>query len=194
MLNKFEIRYNLLKPKPGSLLISEPLLPDLYFNRSVVLIIDHTEKEGTVGVILNKSLDATFNQIINMPPVFNTDIFFGGPVATKNIYFLHTLGQKINNSLEIKHGLFWGGDSEQVTELIKLNIVNKENIRFFVGYAGWQPKQLNKEFMLNNWAVVDAETSELWETPSQKLWETMVDKLGNNYNFWKKMPLNPNFN
>ncbi len=52
------------KLQKGQLLIAEPsIIGDLSFNRSVILLADHTE-EGSVGFILNKPLDYTINDLL----------------------------------------------------------------------------------------------------------------------------------
>ncbi len=194
MTHKFEIKSNSQKPATGKILISEPLLQDAYFRRSVVLLIEHSEQEGTVGVILNKPLDVTFNKVVKNSPVLEAGMYLGGPVETGNVYFLHTLGDRIENSIEINKGLFWGGNIEQVNELIRLNIILPESIRFFIGYSGWEPKQLDNELKLNSWAIVKATSKEIWKQTPSGLWLAMVNKLGNNYDFWKKMPEDPLMN
>ena len=62
---KFVIRSNSLDPKQGNILISEPLMNDFHFGRSVILLIDHEEAEGSFGVIINKTLNASVNQIVD---------------------------------------------------------------------------------------------------------------------------------
>jgi putative transcriptional regulator len=64
MDNKFEIKSNSYYASIGKILISEPLMQDKYFKRSVILLIEHSKKEGSVGVILNKPLGVSFNQVI----------------------------------------------------------------------------------------------------------------------------------
>jgi len=194
MDHKFKIKTNSIRPVSGRILVSEPLLQDAYFSRSVVLLIEHSEKEGTVGVMLNKPLEVTFNQVIKNSPILNAGMYLGGPVETGNIYFLHTLGEVIEDSIEINPGLFWGGDIEQVNELIKLNVINSSNIRFFVGYSGWEPNQLDKELKKNSWAVVNAQANEIWKLRPNELWSAMVGKLGHSFDFWQKMPEDPSMN
>ena len=41
--NIFKITHNDVLPIQGSILIAEPFLQDAYFQRSVVLLIEHTE-------------------------------------------------------------------------------------------------------------------------------------------------------
>ena len=52
--NIFQIRHNDVLPQPGRLLISEPFLRDAYFQRAVVLLIEHSGDTGSMGFILNK--------------------------------------------------------------------------------------------------------------------------------------------
>ena len=45
------------QPKKGNLLIAEPsIIGDISFNRSIILLADHTD-EGSIGFILNKPLE-----------------------------------------------------------------------------------------------------------------------------------------
>ena len=48
----------------GSLLVAEPFMLDTNFRRSVVLVTDHTNDEGTVGFIINKTLSVKINDLV----------------------------------------------------------------------------------------------------------------------------------
>lgn len=58
--NIFKITHNDVLPIQGSILIAEPFLQDAYFQRSVVLLIEHTE-HGSMGFVLNKKTDLIVN-------------------------------------------------------------------------------------------------------------------------------------
>jgi putative transcriptional regulator len=66
-------KLNTIPPAPGRILISEPLLQDFYFRRSVVLLADHSD-EGTFGLILNKPVDVRFNDVIKGFPNFKAPL------------------------------------------------------------------------------------------------------------------------
>ena len=51
-INIFKIETNHVAPQKGRILIAEPFLPGSYFNRSVILLVAHSDK-GAVGFILN---------------------------------------------------------------------------------------------------------------------------------------------
>jgi putative transcriptional regulator len=78
------------KLKKGQLLIAEPsIIGDLSFNRSVILLADHTD-EGSVGFIINKPLRYTIKDLV--PDVeANFKIYNGGPVEQDNLYFIHNV-------------------------------------------------------------------------------------------------------
>ena len=96
--------FNIGQPAVGSILLSEPFLSDNYFTRAVILIVEH-DKNGTVGFILNKISEIKVQDAIEDFPEFESEIFFGGPVNRDNLFFIHSLGDKINNSKKIMPGL-----------------------------------------------------------------------------------------
>ena len=141
------------KPKKGDLLIAEPsILADVSFNRSVILLAEHSI-EGSVGFILNKHSDYELSDLI--PEIENTfPVYKGGPVEENNLYFIHKVQDLIPNSIEISNGIYWAGDFNEVTKLIMSKKVSEEDIRFFLGYSGWDATQLDDELSGNSWIVL----------------------------------------
>jgi putative transcriptional regulator len=87
-------------PAKGKLLVSEPFLIDPSFRRTVVLLTEH-DKNGTVGFILNRELDVGPGEAIEGFPEFKGKLFLGGPVQQTNLFFIHTLGKKIEGSVSV---------------------------------------------------------------------------------------------
>lgn len=189
----FTIQSNSLKPKKGKLLLSEPLLGDYYFGRSVVLLVEHNQ-EGSFGVIMNKPVTAKFNDVIKDFPKFDTRIFIGGPVEVNKLFYVHTLGDKIKGAIEIKDGIYWGGDLESVKEMVYLGIASNENIRFFIGYSGWGAEQLETELKKNSWIITDIESDLCFKTSPTEMWESFMRKMGGKYLHWTKYPADPGLN
>ena len=77
-----------IKPKKGDLLFAEPtILGDISFNRSVILLTNHS-KDGSIGFILNKPLNFLLSDLI--PEVEQEfKVYNGGPVEQDNLYFIH---------------------------------------------------------------------------------------------------------
>lgn len=182
------------KLQKGQLLIAEPsIIGDLSFNRSVILLADHNE-EGSVGFILNKPLEYTINDLI--PEIeASFKIYNGGPVEQDNLYFIHTIPKLIPNSIEISNGIFWGGDFELTKSLINEGKINKEDVRFFLGYTGWSANQLESELQSSSWIITtnNYKSSILGKSSSQ-FWKEKIIELGGEYLIWSNAPENPILN
>jgi putative transcriptional regulator len=184
-----------IQPYRGDILVSEPsTIGDLTFNRSVILLA-HLDNEGVVGFILNKPLDINLEELI--PEIEeNFKIFNGGPVEQENLYFIHNVPHLILESVEIKEGIYWGGSFETIVDLINSKQITSVNIKFFLGYSGWDSSQLKTEIDMNTW-VVDSETKAndiLNSLKDGQLWQEKMKKLGGDYLIWSNAPENPNHN
>lgn len=183
-----------LKPKKGKLLIAEPTLTgDVSFNRSVVLLAEHNE-EGSVGFILNKPLDYNISDLITEIHI-PFQVFNGGPVEQDNLYFIHKVPHLIDNSIEISDGIYWGGDFENTINLINKKVITHKDIRFFLGYSGWESFQLDQELSSKSWIVVKNKyESDIIHKPTNAFWKEKMMELGGNYLLWSNAPENPSLN
>ncbi len=179
------------KLKRGYLLVAEPsIFGDVTFNRSVILLADHSV-EGSVGFILNKPLKYSINDLI--PDVHASfTIYNGGPVEQDNLYFIHNIPDLIPNSLEISNGIFWGGDFELTKNLINTGKITKDNIRFFLGYTGWDTQQLEDEMDANSWILSDnTYRNEIIGKAAAHFWKEKMQELGGEYLLFLNAPENP---
>lgn len=178
----------------GQLLIAEPsIIGDMSFNRSVILLADHNN-EGSVGFIMNKPLNYTINDLV---PDVEADfkIYNGGPVEQDNLYFIHNVPELIPDSIEISNGIFWGGDFELTRNLINSKKISKNNIRFFLGYTGWDANQLEDEMQSNSWIVAkNSYENKIIGKSTTNFWKEKISELGGEYLIWSNAPENPNFN
>jgi len=184
---------NKLPPAKGRVLISEPFLQDNYFKRSIVLLTEHSDT-GTVGFVLNKPLNVYLNEIMSDFPKTDITVSLGGPVNTNTIHYIHTLGDIIPDSIKVKENIYWGGDFNVIKKLIKSKTLNKDNIRFFLGYSGWYPGQLENELSENAWVIAEIDADEIMQPMNQNKWKTTLKKLGKKYRMWAEFPENPELN
>ena len=190
----FQIHSNTLHPRQGELLLSEPTMNDFHFGRSVILLIDHREEEGSFGIIMNKPLNVRLNEIVDAFDDFDAPVFLGGPVSDNQIFFMHTLGDLIPDSCKVMEGLYWGGDAEKLNTLIATGIAGKHNVRFFLGYSGWKSGQLSSELERNSWVVCKTDSHTLINTPVEQMWGHYVSSMGKEYALWTRFPKNPEDN
>ena len=183
-----------LKPTKGVLLVAEPsIIGDVSFNRSVVLLAEYNE-EGSVGFILNKPLEYTLKDFI---PEINSEltVYNGGPVEQDNLYFIHTIPDLVPGSIEISNGIYWGGDFTAIADLLKNNELTADQIRFFLGYSGWEHEQLEQELELNSWVVTPNEyKNKIIGKPYFDFWKEKMIEFGGDYLIWSNAPENPNYN
>lgn len=177
----------------GSVLVSEPLLQDYFFRRSVVLIIDHNEK-GTLGVVVNKPIYIDINEVISDFASKLFPLFSGGPVAIDRVFFLHQLGDEISESEKIAGHVFWSGNEQEIAAYFRNPTFDESKIRAFLGYSGWEPGQLEKEIESGSWAVTDLNTDMIFEIDSSSLWNEVVKCLGEDFQVWLNFPNNPLLN
>jgi len=189
----FKIKTNNVEPKKGRILIAEPFLSGNYFNRSVVLLVAYSDK-GAVGFILNKKVELPLQEAFPDFPDFDTTVYLGGPVSTDSIYFIHKLGDRIPGSIHVLGNLYWGGDFEVIKQEINLGKIEPSEIRFFLGYSGWDAGQLEEELKENSWLVTDVDQKSVMEDLSPDSWFDFVKKAGSRYTVWENFPENPSFN
>jgi putative transcriptional regulator len=191
--NIFRIETNHVAPKQGHVLIAEPFLSGSYFNRSIILIASYSET-GAVGFILNKKVDYPVEDIFVDFPDFEADIHIGGPVGTDSVYFIHTLGELIPGSALIKENLYLGGDFNSLKLQIQLGLVDQSQVRFFLGYSGWDAGQLEEEINENSWLVADISQADLMSLEENTMWSESVRAMGGRYSMWENFPENPSLN
>ena len=183
---------NKLSPEKGRVLIAEPFLPGDYFSRSTVLLVQCNE-EGDVGFILNKPTKLRFRDLFKGFPEFESPAFLGGPVSSNKLFFLHTLGEKIHDSLHICQNLYWSGDFNQLISLIRAGLVEEDEVRFFLGYSGWSAGQLAAEIDDHSWVVIEPTVENILAS-DENFWNDSIKTIGGNALLWENFPENPEFN
>lgn len=181
-------------PPKGSLLVAEPFMWDPNFKRTVSIICENDDENGTFGFVLNKPLQMKLHEAIHGIKKFNAPLFYGGPVELDTLHFLHNIGNVLEGSVQICDGLFWGGNFQQTKDLINKGLVSPNNFRFFLGYSGWEPNQLNKELEDNSWIVHHVTAKHIFQDKSDALWKIVLQEKGGEYAQMVNYPEDPTYN
>ena len=177
----------------GTVLLAEPFMMDQNFKRTAVLLVDHGD-DGSVGFILNREVDMRVDELIDEFPEFDAPVYFGGPVGTDTIHYLHAKGDLLEGSDEISPGVFWGGDYEKLKFLIDSGLIGPRDIRFFVGYSGWSKDQLNEELDLGSWVTAPMDPNYLFKSKAATLWNQVMDNKGSTFSVIAGMEDGPSYN
>jgi putative transcriptional regulator len=181
-----------IKAAPGVLLLAEPFMESPEFRRSVVLLTENNEK-GTMGFILNRKLAIKPTQAIDDFPDFEDTLFYGGPVSTELLFYIHSLGDLLEGSIKIMDDVYMGGDFEDLKELLRQGRVKPNQIRFFAGYSGWTAGQLKSELKQHSWILTSA-TKKLVMKDNSNLWKNILKDLGGKYSMVADFPEDPTLN
>ncbi|MCE3259148.1 MAG: transcriptional regulator [Bacteroidetes bacterium] len=177
----------------GEVLIAHPLLNDGFFNRSVIYITNHTE-DGVLGFILNFKTQFKLRDVRPQVKNGNFPIYEGGPVAKDQLFFLHTLGNSISESVQIKDNIYFGGDFYEMLHLIEHGTVKQPEVRFFAGYSGWGVDQLNNEIGTKSWLQNPNVNEELFLWDSEDLWKQQLIEVKQSYEIFANIGFDPSLN
>ena len=107
---------------------------------------------------------------------------------------LHTLGQTVPNAIHVTDNIWWGGDFECIKKMFRLGQIEPEELRFFLGYSGWQAGQLETELEQNSWLITEIEPFQVMNPANTNLWKNTLSELGEKYKIWANFPENPSQN
>ena len=183
----------MITPAAGILLIADPFLKDPNFLRTVVLLCEH-QQEGSFGFVLNKRTDNTLDELLADFEGFKLPVYYGGPVQTDTIHFVHQYPDLIDDAYKISEGIYWGGNFESVKVLVKNRRIDPEKIKFFLGYSGWGNGQLSNEMDEKSWLTVSATQHLVFNTAPDAVWKGSLKQLGGEYEQLINYPVDPQLN
>ena len=171
----------------GKILLSSPnLLSDMIFYKSIILIVDETEK-GLTGFILNRKSDLYITKDIKSTKKVKIDLFYGGPVSNNHYYLLKSENDHFE-SIKIHKNLYWGNNLEYLFNQIEDGLIDKDDVIFFQGYSGWDNEQLDDEIENNSWIVLENGIENTFEYKESKSWNKIIKGLGKKYRIWSNSP------
>ncbi|MGB3587691.1 MAG: YqgE/AlgH family protein [Tunicatimonas sp.] len=183
-----------VKPAKGDLLLSEPFLADPNFERSVILLCEHNSN-GSFGFVLNKEADMQLSDAIDEVQNYHQTLYVGGPVQHETLHFLHRVDPPFNNSEPIVNDVFWGGNFDELLSLINTRKIAENDVKFFAGYSGWGPGQLEDELEEKTWIVYHQPTAyQLFDIPAHQLWQEILRNMGGKYRMFSNYPIDPRLN
>ncbi len=191
--NIFDTDIPIVQPTKGKILIAEPFLKGPYFGRSIVLLTEYGE-EGAVGFVLNKASNVYPDEVIDDILSFKGELFIGGPVSSDTLHFIHTLGDVLPGAVKVTRNIYWGGDFEKLKELINNDEATYKQVKFFAGYSGWSPGQLEDEIKKKSWIVTEVDDPAIMNENIDDIWEQTLNSLGGVFKSWSKFPNDPNHN
>ena len=180
----------------GRLLVATPSLGDPNFERTVVLMLEHSD-EGALGVVLNRPSEVEVATPLPEWGRYSTHpgvVFVGGPVGQGAMIGLAQMTQAATGDgaetwspvLGPVGVLDLGTDPDTVAGI--------EGLRVFYGYAGWAPDQLEGEVEEGAWFIVDAEPGDILSPDPDDLWRAVLRRQPGRLAMFANFPADPSLN
>jgi len=156
----------------SALLVAKPHLQDPNFRETVVLVTG-TPDGAAVGVIVNRPLDQSLAAILPDNPLlarFTDPLHFGGPVEIAGLFAVFRAERPPGEAIRVAGDAWIALDPATVEQLMRQP---PEKLRFFTGYSGWAPGQLQAELGRGDWWVLDVNPDVAFRTDPARLWEEL---------------------
>jgi len=178
----------------GRLLVAEPMLGDPNFDRTVVLMIQHSS-EGALGLVLNRPTDVPVAEALPGWGHVATDpavLHVGGPVEEQSGWCL----ARAHQPESLVGFVPMVGDLGLVDlELDPLEVAASFHaVRLYAGYSGWGPGQLEHELTEDAWFVADAEPDDPFLPVGAALWKRILARQGGPLARLALFPTDPSLN
>jgi putative transcriptional regulator len=177
---------SIILPQAGALLLAQPVLDDLNFTRTVILLLAHDDAEGSMGLVINRP-GSMLDSPERSPLVewITTSAgprveFIGGPVEESSyICLTQDLGSPSNvTSMDMM------SDDPNASS----------THRVFQGYSGWGPGQLSYELTENAWWVLPSEPRDAFDNDPFTLWSRVLARQTTELRKLADYPADPTVN
>jgi len=159
-----------------------PGMPDPNFSTTVTLICEHND-DGALGIVINRPLTLKLAGLFEQLQVDNADprtadgpVYSGGPVGTERGFVLHGPQWSYENTLPVSDDIQLTLSRDVIDAMASGKGPDKSLVA--LGYAGWQPGQLEYEMLANSWLNVPATPKLVFDTPYAKRWDSAARTLG----------------
>ncbi len=166
----------------NQLLIAMPGMVDPNFSSTVTLICEHNA-EGALGIVINRPLALKLGGLFEQLDVDDVDpsaasdpVLMGGPVGPERGFVLHESTHSYENSLAISNAINLTLSRDVLDAMASGEGPRKSLVA--LGYAGWEPGQLEDEILANSWLNVTATTDIVFDLPFADRWSAAAKSLG----------------
>ena len=144
-----------------------------------------------MGLVINRPLlPVKFDEFVSHLNIkvdndkikYRPDIIFGGPVESTRGFVIHSADYFLSSTLSIKNGIAITSTLDILGAIAAGR--GPESAMVALGYASWEPGQLEEEIKGNSWLVVDADEDLIFKVPFAKKWNAAMERIGVNPSFF----------
>ena len=158
------------KPATGKLLVATDEVRGSSFFRTVILLL-HYDESGALGLVINRPTEATPDELL--PALegikdYEGVTYWGGPVRLATMRALHRTDSPTDDEIYVIDKVY-----QMPLDELPTGKKDQKNLRFFVGYAGWSPGQLDREILFGSWHIIQATEDTVFTDSPDTIWETL---------------------
>jgi putative transcriptional regulator len=159
----------------GQLLVAAPSMGDPRFERTVILIVQHSAS-GALGIVINKPIGET-----SIASVFealgqkgsdvagDVRVFSGGPVQPEVGFVVHSADYRRPETVAVNNRLSMTSSLDVLRDIGARKGPAKILVAF--GYTGWGPNQLEREIGEHAWGIAEADPALVFDEERDKVWD-----------------------
>lgn len=166
----------------NQLLIAMPGMADPNFSSTVTLVCEHNE-EGALGIVINRPSNLDLGGLFEQLSVEDVDrniastpVLDGGPIARERGFVLHTPSGEFASSVSVSSDIQLTFSRDVLDSLAAGTGPDRTVVA--LGYAGWEPGQLEAEMLHNAWLTVPATAEMIFEVPFAERWASAAETMG----------------
>lgn len=179
----------------GRLLVATPSLEDPNFDRTVILLLQHDDVDGAMGLVLNRPSGLPIEEELGQwgekaaPP---DEVFIGGPVQPEVAIALGWLAP----GHDVPEGVQPIMDRIGVVDLRRqpADLPELVSVRVFAGYAGWGAGQLEEEIAEGAWFTLEADPDDAATADPDNLWRDVFRRQSDSLRMLATFPDDPSLN
>ena len=162
----------------GKLLVARRSLQDPNFTQTVILLVEHSDEEGTVGLILNRQTKIPLSRLskeLEGAKGRSEPLYLGGPVQTEGVMALVRSRAKLEEAKHVLADIYMISNKTGLEKTISSNSASS-SLRLYLGYAGWDSGQLEWEMGMDAWDVLPANAAVVFDAHPETLWSRLVEQ------------------
>lgn len=160
-----------LAPAKGRLLVSTEVVGGDLFAETVILILEYGES-GAMGLVVNRPTEVELGELLedaDEAPDHAQRVYWGGPVEMHSLSALAHTGTPAGIADEIIESVY----RMPFGDALESAATNPAGVRFYLGYAGWAPGQLDYELARDSWHVLPASAEIVFADDPKQLWQRL---------------------
>jgi len=163
--------------KEAILLVASPDMLDPRFAQTVVLVTFPPDT-GPMGVVLNRPSKVELRELWpeRADRQERTDpICYGGPVEPNGLLFVFRMSPPPTRAAWVTEDIYFSGDGKVLDKLLEQRRPVRGQ-RFFAGFAGWAPGQLEQEIDDGGWYVLPVDPEVIFNMPAEDMWDRLLER------------------